>query len=128
MEPSVRNCHSVTPGTSSAVQHFARELARAGLRMSVTGSPAVNERGEPVPDLRVFAQERDDDPRPRLLLSNPASIWGRAGLHTGDLIASFNGVPIRASADFRRPKSRRSESLVLLFIDWAPRNEFPPRR
>ena len=62
----------------------------------------MNERGEPVPDLRVYAQERDDDQRPRLLLSNPASIWGRAGLHTGDLIATFNGVPLRASADFRR--------------------------
>ena len=80
---------------------FPRELARAGLRMSLTRIPAVNEQGEPVPDLRLFAEERDGDPRLRLRLTNPASLWGRAGLHTGDLIASFNGAPIRTTADFR---------------------------
>lgn len=81
---------------------FPRELARAGLRMSLTRIAAVNEQGEPVPDLRLFAEERDGDPRPRLRLSTPASVWGRAGLHTGDLVVAVNGAPFRSTADFRR--------------------------
>ena len=37
----------------------------------------------------------------RLRLTNPASAWGRAGLHTGDLLVSLDGNPIATTADFR---------------------------
>ena len=37
----------------------------------------------------------------RLLLSDPASAWGRAGLHTGDHVAVVNGAPLTTMADFR---------------------------
>jgi serine protease Do len=37
----------------------------------------------------------------RVHLSTPASVWGRAGLHTGDQLVSLNGQPVASSADFR---------------------------
>jgi predicted metalloprotease with PDZ domain len=36
-----------------------------------------------------------------LLLFDPASVWGRAGLHTGDRLAAVNGAPLTTMAAFR---------------------------
>jgi S1-C subfamily serine protease len=35
------------------------------------------------------------------LISNPASVWGAAGLHTGDRIARVNGAPVTTMDAFR---------------------------
>jgi predicted metalloprotease with PDZ domain len=86
---------------------FDRYLRLIGLRTRVTWSPALGRDGRPAPDLRFWAwlpttegggaEERSL----RLLLFDPGSVWGRAGLHTGDRLAAVNGAPLTTMAAFR---------------------------
>jgi predicted metalloprotease with PDZ domain len=71
---------------------FHRYLGLAGLRATTRWSPAVSN-GEPERDLRIFGWEPGDG-GVRLVISNPASIWGRAGLHSRDRLISVNGERI----------------------------------
>ena len=80
---------------------FERYLALAGLRPVVTWGPGVGRDGAPIVDLRVFAWLPPGDSALRLLISNPASVWGAAGLHTGDRIARVNGAPLATMDAFR---------------------------
>jgi predicted metalloprotease with PDZ domain len=80
---------------------FNRYLALAGLRARVTWSPALNADQQPAPDLRIRAWLPPGEHRLSLLLGNPASAWGRAGLHTGDRLVGVNGAPLQTSAEFR---------------------------
>jgi S1-C subfamily serine protease len=43
---------------------------------------------------------------PMLLVTNPETVWARAGFHTGDRIAAVDGAPIASVADFRAVLSR----------------------
>jgi len=47
----------------------------------------------------VFSTPEDSTLRVRLI--NPASTWGRAGLHTGDRLVSVDGQPVATTTDFR---------------------------
>ena len=67
----------------------------------VAWSPARNSEGKPEPDLRVFALNMPEDPTLRLRINNPNSVWGRAGLHTGDRVVSLDGQPVATSTEFR---------------------------
>src|ERR1041384_237327 len=78
----VRGVHSIA---------FDRYLALAGMRAEVTWALAQRD-GRPDPDLRVWAWAPPDSGPPSLLISNPASVWGCAGLHAGDRIALLNGA------------------------------------
>ncbi len=80
---------------------FDRYLRAIGLRMHVSWAPAVNNDGTPAADLRIFALARPEGSAPRLRLTNPASAWGRAGLHTGDRLISVDGQRVATPADFR---------------------------
>jgi predicted metalloprotease with PDZ domain len=80
---------------------FERYLALAGLRLDVTWGPGVGRDGTPLSDLRVFAWLPPGDSALRLLIGNPASVWGAAGLHTGDRIARVNGAPVTTMDAFR---------------------------
>lgn len=80
---------------------FDRYLRAIGLRMRVTWAPAVNNDGTPAADLRIFAVARPEGSAPRLRLTNPASAWGRAGLHTGDRLISVDGQRVATPVDFR---------------------------
>jgi predicted metalloprotease with PDZ domain len=80
---------------------FDHYLNMIGLRAQVTWAPALNSDGKPEPDLRVFAFSPPGDSSLRLRLTNPTSVWGRAGLHTGDRVVSADGHPIVTSMDFR---------------------------
>jgi predicted metalloprotease with PDZ domain len=80
---------------------FDRYLRIIGMRTKVSWSPAVSSDGKPQPDVRLSAFTTPDNPALRLHLSTPASVWGRAGLHTGDQLVSLNGQPVASSADFR---------------------------
>ena len=57
--------------------------------------------GTPQPDVRLSAFNTEDNPMLRVHLSTPDSVWGRAGLHTGDQLVALNGQPVASSADFR---------------------------
>lgn len=80
---------------------FDHYLQVIGMRTQVSWAPAVSGDGKLQPDVRLSAFNTEDNPLLRLHLSTPASVWGRAGLHTGDQLASLNGQPIASSTDFR---------------------------
>lgn len=80
---------------------FDHYLRMIGMRTEVSWSPALSSDGKPQPDVRLSAFNTADDPGLRLHLSNPASVWGRAGLHTGDRLVSLDGQPVATSTDFR---------------------------
>ncbi len=80
---------------------FDRYLRLVGLRTNITWSPALARDGQPATDLRVYGWVPSGARSVSLLVTNPASIWGRAGLHTGDRIAAVNGAPLADMTAFR---------------------------
>jgi predicted metalloprotease with PDZ domain len=80
---------------------FNRYLGMIGLRMRLSWVTARDPGGSPAPDLRVFAWLPPGESSPALGISDPESCWGRAGLHTGDIITGVNGKPAPSAADFR---------------------------
>jgi predicted metalloprotease with PDZ domain len=104
--------HIVTETCSCSVQDFFQQyiygsysidfnkyLQLAGLRSNVSWIDATDDENKPLPDLSVYAWP---DVRHKLLLgiTNPGSVWGRAGLHTGDEIISINSAPVITQKDF----------------------------
>ncbi|HZE94260.1 MAG TPA: PDZ domain-containing protein [Gemmatimonadales bacterium] len=79
---------------------FDRYLGLIGLRTRVTWAPAVNN-GAPERDLRIYGWESDRDSSLRLVITNAASIWGRAGLHSRDQLVAMNGAPVRTWSELR---------------------------
>ena len=80
---------------------FDRYLRLVGLRTTITSSPALGRDGQPATDLRLYGWVPPGERSVSLLVTNPASLWGRAGLHTGDRIAAVNGAPLADMAAFR---------------------------
>ncbi|HWC72471.1 MAG TPA: PDZ domain-containing protein, partial [Gemmatimonadales bacterium] len=78
---------------------YNRYLGLMGLRASVTWEPAVYN-GEPERDLRIFGWEPADG-GVRLVITSPASIWGKAGLHSGDRVTAMDGAAVTTWADLR---------------------------
>jgi hypothetical protein len=52
--------------------------------------------------LRVYSWQKPGEDFIRIGITNPQSCWGKAGLHTGDIIKSVNGIPTRMRNDFRQ--------------------------
>jgi predicted metalloprotease with PDZ domain len=80
---------------------FNRYLPLIGLRARVTWEPASGDDGRPVPDRRIFAWMPPGERALSLLLTDPSSAWGRAGLHTGDRVVAVNGTPIATWPELR---------------------------
>ena len=85
---------------------FDAHLRHIGLRADVAWRPALGSDGAPVPDLRAYPYDAGDGGPPRLGITNPASAWGKAGLHTGDRVRAVNGEPTK-TADAVRLAFRR---------------------
>jgi predicted metalloprotease with PDZ domain len=83
-----------------------RYLDAIGFRARITWEPARDTQGAPSPDLRLFSWRPAEDSAIALLLTNPESAWGRAGLHTGDRLVSFNGQSIATARDLRNALAR----------------------
>ena len=101
---SVCGC-DVTPFFDAHVRNagvidFDRYLGLIGLRTRVTWAPAVFN-GEPERDLRIYGWESERDSSLRLIITNAASIWGRAGLHSRDQLLALNGAPVRTWSELR---------------------------
>ena len=100
---SVCGC-DVTPFFDAHVRHaavidFDRYLALVGVRTQVTWAPSLSN-GEPERDLRIYGWEPGDS-GVLLIISNPASAWGRAGLHSRDRLVALNGAPVRTWPELR---------------------------
>jgi predicted metalloprotease with PDZ domain len=73
---------------------FDRYLRLLGLRCQLTWQPAVDNKGIPVADTRIYVWQPPGDSLFHLILTTPQSCWGRAGLHTGDALRAINGHPV----------------------------------
>jgi predicted metalloprotease with PDZ domain len=81
---------------------FNKYLKLAGLQMTVTLKDVLSADGKPAPDQRVYSWQKPNEDFTRIGITNPQSCWGKAGLHTGDIIKSVNGVTIKTRNDFRQ--------------------------
>jgi predicted metalloprotease with PDZ domain len=79
---------------------FDRYLDLIGLKTSVARGPAVNN-GEPERDLRIYGWVAEGDSGVQLIVTNPASTWGSAGLHSRDRLVAMNGAPLRSWSELR---------------------------
>jgi predicted metalloprotease with PDZ domain len=79
---------------------FDRYLRLAGLTARISWTQA--KRGnDPIPDLRLFSSMPERDTVPHLIISDPGSVWGRAGLHTRDRLLRVNGARVATPTDLR---------------------------
>jgi predicted metalloprotease with PDZ domain len=80
---------------------FDRWLGLAGLRVVTTPAPVLDREGRSAPDLRMWAWQPPSGGALQLVVTNPASSWGRAGLHSGDRLTSINGRSMRTWPEVR---------------------------
>lgn len=88
---------------------FDRYFSAAGLRIGVSREEAVDSARRPLADQRIGVLTPAGygsaggaaGSRLRLIVSDPRSVWGDAGLLTGDELVSLNGAEVRTPADFR---------------------------
>jgi predicted metalloprotease with PDZ domain len=80
---------------------FNRYLGLVGLHAKVTWEPALEQNGKPMRDLRVFGYVRGNEDSLRLIISDPGSAWGRAGLHSHDVLLSLNGTTVKSWPELR---------------------------
>ena len=83
------------------ITDFNRYLQLAGLRMDTTTSTSLNRDGTPAMDLRFRAWLPEGGGALRAFVTDPASAWGRAGLHSGDQIVSINDKVVSTWPDVR---------------------------
>ena len=112
---------------------FAKYLPLAGLRIETQRVPAAYS-GQPVADLRLWSWVQPSDSLLYVLIESPETLWGRAGLHSGDRLVSVNGTAVATQQDFRtfmrrlrlgdtvhfeiaRPSVRKSVTVVVTGYD-----------
>src|SRR2546428_1770869 len=81
---------------------FDRYLRLIGMRAPGSWAAAADRDGRPAADLRVSAWQPPGENALSLLISNPASVWGRAGLHSGDRLVAGESARVSSCAGFRR--------------------------
>ena len=75
-------------------------MRRLGWRIVVDTIPSLDDRGVPVADLRFNGATVDSSAV--LVVTQPAGLWARAGLRTGDVIVEANGVRPHSFPEFFR--------------------------
>ena len=104
---------------------FNRYLALIGLRATTSTEPALRDT-TPIPDHRLWAWTAPGDSLLSLLVNNPTTIWGQAGLHSGERLITFNGNSVRTWPEFRQALARtRIGDVVHLVVQ--PRGAAPAR-
>jgi predicted metalloprotease with PDZ domain len=98
---------------------FDRYLGLMGMRAVVTRQPLVRD-GQPVPDLRIRAWNAPPDSALSLLIGDPQSVWGRAGLHSKDRVVSVNGESPKTWTELRPILGRARIGDTLRFVVQAP--------
>jgi predicted metalloprotease with PDZ domain len=83
-----------------------RYLRPIGLRARVTREPVLAPDGSAAPDRRIYAWTPPGEHSLSLLLNDPASVWGRAGLHTGDRVVAVDSAAVATWPDFRAAITR----------------------
>lgn len=94
-----------------------RYFDAVGLRAEVSRDSVRTPQGALSPDMRLFAWQPDGaEQQVALLINDPTSAWGRAGLHTGDRVISINGKRISIPRDVRGAiaRARIGDTVVVL--------------
>ena len=81
---------------------FDNWLKLIGLRSKVEWKDATSPDGKSTADLRVYVWQDPTEGFLRIGITNPASCWAKAGLHTGDKLISVNGNTIPTIRQFRQ--------------------------
>ena len=81
---------------------FNKYLLLAAMRFDTTWTNASDSAGKPVADLRVFSYQTPGNSAVKLRIIDPSACWGKAGLHTGDIIVTMNKSVIKTLNDFRQ--------------------------
>ncbi|HEX2717417.1 MAG TPA: PDZ domain-containing protein [Gemmatimonadaceae bacterium] len=76
-------------------------LRAIGLRARLARVPQTEPQGEPSRDLRLLAWNPTPSDTLRVLITNPANAWARAGIHTNDRLIAFNGQQVAQWRDLR---------------------------
>jgi predicted metalloprotease with PDZ domain len=79
---------------------FNTYLRLIGLRADSSWKPVLDSFGKPFPDLRVYPWLKPGEQVIRVGITDPEGCWGKAGLHTGDIVEAVNGIPVRTPSDF----------------------------
>lgn len=93
---------------------FDRYLAAFGWRTQVTWEPAMRN-NQPERDLKIWGWEPPGEQGVRVMIGDPASAWGRAGLHSLDHLVSVNGSQVRTWPEFRAILARAQIGDTLAF-------------
>jgi len=93
-------------------------LKLVGLKFELNWKDAIDARGNPLADLRLYTLDTDDESIVKIAITDPAGTWGRAGLHTGEQVTKFNGTDLSSRDDFwrqiKKPKMGDTVELVML--------------
>ena len=80
---------------------FNYYLNLVGMHATIQWQDAVNE-GKLAPDLRVYVWQKPNDTALRIGIMYPSGCWGKAGLHTGDVVLAVNDQPVNSRRDFQK--------------------------
>ena len=81
---------------------FNKYLTLIGMKMELSWSEYKNTEGKPIPDLRAYAYQNENEFFLRFGTRDPNSVWAKAGLHTGDQIRSVNDTLVKSGDEFFR--------------------------
>jgi predicted metalloprotease with PDZ domain len=81
---------------------FNKYLSLAGMHFNTTWTNASDTSGKPSPDLEVYAFQSPGSNEVKLGITDPSNCWGKADLHTNDVILTVNKSAIKTANDFRQ--------------------------
>ncbi len=79
---------------------FNQYLRLIGLKLELSYQPAVDDKGQPAPDTRVYTWKPQGDTVYHIIMTHPESCWVKAGLHTGNAVIAINNQFIKSRQDF----------------------------
>ena len=79
---------------------FNSYLKLIGLQVEINFKNAVDDKGNYLPDKRLYIWKPYDDSLYHLQITNPKSSWTKAGLHTNDIISGINDQPLNKRQDY----------------------------
>ncbi len=79
---------------------FKKYLALIGMKMELSWADVKNAEGKPIPDMRVYAYQNENESVLRFGTNDPNGVWAKAGLHTGDVIRSINDTVVKSAQEF----------------------------
>jgi predicted metalloprotease with PDZ domain len=80
---------------------FDRWLGLAGFRTTIARAPVLDRDGRPAMDLRMRAWQPAERAPLQIIIGDPTSRWGRAGLHSHDRLVAINGTAMKTWPDVR---------------------------